>query len=249
MPAKIVATIEARMTSSRLPGKVLLPLGGKPALERMIERIRFARYIDEIVVATTVNDADDPIVELCERVGAGYFRGSEDDVLERVLGAAHEYDADYICELTGDCPLIDPVIIDSTITSHLRGTYDYTSSNLFHYTFPIGFDTQIFATPVLEKVAGLTDDPIDRVHVSCFIYHNPKIFKLNGHNANPEEFGPQIRLTLDTKEDYEVIKTVFEALHREGDFFSARGIMAWLKKNPEILEVNRKVRKKALEEG
>ncbi len=246
---KVVATIEARMTSSRLPGKVLMPLLEKPALERMIERIKHARYIDEIVVATTVNKADNPIVELCDRLGVSCYRGSEEDVLERVLIAARNVKADLICELTGDCPLIDPLIIDNVIIAHRSGSYDHTSNFLNQRTFPIGLDVQVFPTHVLEKVAVLTDDPIDRVHVSYYIYCNPKLFRLNGITANPEVFGPDIRITLDTKEDYEFIQKIFTALHREDSIFYARDIVKFIKKNPELMNINRHIRQKVAAEG
>ena len=246
---KIVATIEARMTSSRLPGKVLLPLAGRPALERMIERIKLARYVDEIVVATTVNTDDDLIVELTERLGVGCFRGSENDVLARVLGAAQAAKANLICELTGDCPLIDPMIIDQVIVSHLSGSFDY-SSNIFNQrTYPVGVDVQVFSTDILSRVDELTNDPIDRVHVSCFIYHNPKLFRLNGIFASPEQFGPDIRITLDTEDDYQLIDRIYQAMDASGNVWSCSEIVAWLKGQPELLAINRNVRAKTLEEG
>ena len=246
---KIVATIEARMRSSRLPGKVLRPLGGQPALQRMIERIRLSRYVDEICIATTTNRADDPIIELAENLDVNHFRGSEEDVLTRVLLAAHSVKADLICELTGDCPLIDPYIIDQCILSHLSGSYDYTSTFAHYATYPIGFDTQIFPVSVLQRVAAMTDDPIDHVHVSCFIYHNPKLFRINGIHAAPEQFGPDIRLTLDTPEDYKLIGKIFDAMDAAGQVWYAKDIVKHLKANPELLKINRHVRKKTLDEG
>ena len=123
---KIIGTIEARMGSSRLTGKVMLPLGGKPVLERLIERVSMSRYIDKIVVATTEKDKDQPIVDLCEKLNVNCFRGSEEDVLDRVLKAAKSVHGDIICELMGDSPFLDPILIDNTITAHLSGNYDYT---------------------------------------------------------------------------------------------------------------------------
>jgi spore coat polysaccharide biosynthesis protein SpsF len=246
---KIVATIEARMTSSRLPGKVLKPLGGQPALQRMIERIRLSRYVDEICIATTTNKADNAIIELAEQLGVSHFRGSEEDVLIRVLHAAYSVKADLICELTGDCPLIDPYIIDQCILSHLSGSYDYSSTFAHYSTYPIGFDTQVFPVTMLERVAALTKDPIDHVHVSCFIYHNPKLFRINAIHAAPDQFGPDIRLTVDTPEDYELIAKIFDAMDAEGQVWYAKDIVKYLKANPELLNINRHVRKKALDEG
>jgi spore coat polysaccharide biosynthesis protein SpsF len=237
------------MTSKRLPGKVLLPFLGKPSLELMIERIRYSRYIDEIVVATTENKTDDPIIELCERLGVTIFRGSEEDVLSRVLGAAKSVGSDYICELTGDCPLIDPLIIDQVIISHLSGKFDYTSNCLNQRTFPLGLDVQVFGSDVLQRVSDLTDDAIDRVHVSCFIYNNPKLFNLNGITADPQTFGPDIRITIDTEEDYELIGKIFEALYKDKRIFYAKDIVSWLRKNAHLLQINKHIMQKALEEG
>ena len=153
---KVVATIEARMTSTRLPGKVLLEIGGKPALEFMIDRVKQSRLVDDIVVATTVNSSDQPIIDLCNKMGCKYFRGSEEDVLLRVLEAAKSVDADIIMELTGDCPFIDPDIIDKVIELYSSGDYDY-ASNVVERSFPDGFDTQVFSVQSLEKVSRLTD--------------------------------------------------------------------------------------------
>src|SRR3954470_10802095 len=161
MNGRVVATIEARMTSSRLPGKVLLPVLGRPLLELMVERLRRARTIDEIVIATTEDATSDPLQELAERLGIGCFRGSEDDVLARVLGAAQAYDAELIVELTGDCPLIDPALVDHLIERHREGGADYTA-NVLDKTYPLGFAVQVFPTRVLAEVAELTDDPADR---------------------------------------------------------------------------------------
>ena len=159
------------MTSTRLPGKVLLKIGEKPALEYMINRIKQSNLIDEIVVATTTNDSDLPIIDLCAKIGCKHFRGSEEDVLLRVLDAAKSVSADIIVELTGDCPFIDPEIIDNVISLYFSGDYDY-ASNIVERTFPDGFDTQVFSVRSLEEVSRMTKDPIDRVHVSCYFYNN-----------------------------------------------------------------------------
>src|SRR3954449_9621786 len=135
---RVVATIEARMTSSRLPGKVLLPARGRPLLELMVERLRRCRHLDEIVIATAVDASSDPLQQLAERLDIGCFRGSEDDVLARVLGAAEAYDADLIVELTGDCPLIDPALVDHVVDRFYEGGADYCA-NVLDRTYPLGF--------------------------------------------------------------------------------------------------------------
>ncbi|MDO9183409.1 MAG: glycosyltransferase family protein, partial [Bacteriovorax sp.] len=201
---KKIVTIEARMTSTRLPGKVLMPLLGKPVLERMVERIKRAKKIDGIVVATTINDADDLIVDLCNRLNVSVFRGSEYDVLGRVLGAAEALAADIIIELTGDCPLIDPSHIDEMIDYYLEGQYDYASNRL-ELGLPDGFDVQVFSCENLKKISHLTNDPIDRVHVSCFFYNNPQLFKIGKKkiSVNDLSYFPELAVTLDEQEDYE----------------------------------------------
>ena len=174
MTSRTVATIEARMTSTRLPGKVLMSAAGLPMLELMIERLRFVKEIDAIVIATTVNASDDPVEELAHRVGVGVWRGSEADVLNRVLDAAKAYEAQTIVELTGDCPLIDPAIVSKVINAYRDQNADYVS-NIIERTYPDGMDTQVFATTLLEDVARRTDDVADREHVSLYIYRHPKI--------------------------------------------------------------------------
>lgn len=245
---RIAATIEARMTSSRLPGKVLMPLAGRPALERLIERLSRSLFIDEIVVATTKNKTDDAIVTLCEDIDCGYFRGSEDDVLRRVLDAANSAKADIIVEITGDCPLIDHRHIDAVIELFFSGDYDY-ASNTIERSFPDGFDVQVFPTKVLSKVDKLTKDPIDRVHVSYYIYSHPEQFKLANYKAVGELHWPELRVTLDEEKDYKLIEAIFNGLISWNKDFSALDVVRLLRSNPELLEINAGVRTKKAEEG
>lgn len=245
---KIVAIVEARMTSSRLPGKVILPLAGRPSTQRLVERLRRSNYIDDIVVATTVNAQDDPLVDVCNKMNCRYFRGSENDVLIRVLGAAHENKADVIVEITGDCPLVDHRIVDSVIELYYSGSYDY-ASNVVPVSFPIGFDAQVFATSVLEKVNKLSDNPLDRVHVSSYIYTHPKIFNIVNMKAEGELFWPELGLTLDEQQDYALLNSIYESLVRIKEDFSAQDIIELLKKNPELIAINKDVRRKTHLEG
>lgn len=245
---KIIATIEARMTSSRLPGKVLLPLASSPALQRIIERIRRSRYVDDVVVATTVNVEDGPIEDLCVKIGCRYHRGSKEDVLQRVLDAAHESKADLIVEITGDCPLIDHRHIDHSIELYYAGDHDYVS-NAIERSFPDGFDVQVFPTRVLEIVNKLTDDPIDRVHVSYYIYTHPERFKFVNWRAEGETFWPGLGLTLDERDDYELLKIIYEKLMLINEDFSAEDVVSLLRNNPKYLEINANIRRKTAGEG
>ncbi len=246
---KIVATIEARMGSVRLPGKVMLSILGRPALALMVERVRRSKRINEIVIATTTSSPDDRIEKLSRRLQVGCYRGEENDVLSRVLKAAKAYRGDLICELTGDCPLADPAIIDEVITAHLLKKNDYTSNTLDPRTFPRGLDVRVFPRAVLEKVSGLTDNPADRAHVSSFIFNNPNLFKIKRVAADADVFGPDIRITLDTREDLELITMIFKALYRKDKAFSAKDIVSYIRKNPHLLEINRNVRQKNINEG
>ena len=183
---KIVATIEARMNSSRLPGKVLKEVVGKPMLELMIERLHCVPSLDGIVIATTESVADDPVVALVNKLAISYYRGSEENVLQRVLDAARFHAIDVIVELTGDCPLIDPEIVEETIQLYLQSGKDYISNTLTR-SYPLGMDTQIFSTNILSDVARRTNAPYDCEHVSLYIYRHPEIYSL-GNLTAPDIF-------------------------------------------------------------
>lgn len=244
---KIVATIEARMTSTRLPGKVLMPLAGKPALERLIERLKRSKFVDEIVVATTINKSDDLIVKLAGRLGVKYFRGSELDVLRRVLMAAQSVKGDIIVEITGDCPLVDWRLVDRGIEEFFRKKADY-ASNLLKPSYPIGFDVQVFPVDVLAEVDKLTNDPVDRVHVSYYIYNHPEKYKLHSWEADKKAYWPNLRLTLDEKEDFELLNIIFKELLPEKEDFTVYDVVNLLKNKPELLKINKHVKQKKAEE-
>jgi spore coat polysaccharide biosynthesis protein SpsF len=228
------------MTSTRLPGKVLLPVLGKPLLELLIERLKRATVLDAIVLATTRNASDDVIETLAHRLGAGCFRGSEEDVLDRVRQAAHENSADVIVEVTADNPLIDPALLDTVVRTYLRNDADYVS-NLLRRTYPRGMEIQVFSTAVLDRVAGLTLDPVDHEHVSLYIYEHPEIFSLlNVESGLPERYS-DIRLTVDTKEDFALITKIFESLYPDNPAFTLQDIIALLDNRKDYLEINRSI--------
>lgn len=240
---KIVATIEARMTSSRLPGKVLLPIVGKPALQMLIERLKQSKYLDEICVATTTNVADDPIVALATKLRVQCFRGSEADVLGRVLGAAQSVAADIIVEITGDCPFVDPLLVDRGVEEFFARDVDY-ASNTIHSTYANGFDVQVFPAKILSEVNELTQDPVDRTHVSYYIYMHPEKYRCHNWEADKDTYGPTLRMTLDEESDYKALTTVAEALLPEYPQFSAREVTTYLRAHPEIVALNANVKQK-----
>ena len=237
LPMRTIATIEARMTSTRLPGKVLLPAHGAPMLARMVERLQCVPSLDGIVIATTVNAADDPIQALTEQLGVGCWRGSEDDVLMRVLDAARAFDAEVIVETTGDCPLIDPAIIEACIQRYRELGVDYLS-NVLERGFPIGMDTQVFATAILADVATRTHDRADHEHVSLYIYRHPELYRLANLAAPTQQRDPDLRLTLDTPQDYDLINRIFGALLPVKPDFSLDDVLALLAANPHWRRIN-----------
>lgn len=209
---KICAIVQARQSSSRLPGKALIDICGKPALQRVIERLREAKLLDDVIVATTENEADDVIIELCEKLGCSYFRGSENDVLDRVLNAARQFNVDVIVEITADCPLIDWNHVNTLITMHTNCDYDMTT-NVLKRTFPRGYDIRIFDTSALERVNNEVDNLIDRQHVSTWMYLNPKGsqgYDVQNWPAPQWQNRPDIEVTLDTPEDLELIRWLYE---------------------------------------
>lgn len=236
---KIVATIECRMTSSRLPGKVLMAAYKDISmLELMIERVKRTKALDDIVIATTTNKDDDPLVNLAQKLQVSYFRGSEPDVLERVYQAHKQFQSDIVVELTGDCPLVDPDIISQTIDLYLLNDCDYTSTGTPLPHFPIGMDTQVFSFKALEKAYKFGTSENDREHVSYFISHNRDRFRLIDLPAPPKLKNTGISLTLDTKSDYELIRTVIERLYPIDSAFNSYDIVNLFDSDPQLPRVD-----------
>jgi len=237
------AIIEARISSTRLPGKILLPILGKPLLEQLIERLRLSRTLEDIIIATTTNPADDVVERFAELIQVHCFRGSEEDVLDRVLNAARAFSIDVIVEITGDCPLIDPAVVDEVVRVYRSGSWDYVS-NILRRTYPRGLDTQVFSTDLLAEVARLTRDPGDREHVSLYIYEHPERFSLkNVESGLPEEFR-DLRLTVDTREDLDLITAIFGALYPKKPGFDLHDIVGFLGENRHLLGINRHIAQK-----
>lgn len=240
---KIVATIEARMTSSRLPGKPLLPAAGKPMLEHLVRRLRAVPSIDAIVLATTVNAADEPLVELAERLEIAAFRGDEDDVMQRVIDAAASLGADVIVEITGDCPIIDPEIVEQTIRMFKVHQADYVSNALVR-SYPDGMDTQVFRLETLKRSAAMTDSRLDREHVTLHIRNHPRLFSHVHLVAPPEIHWPKLGLTLDEHSDYELLKRIIEHFSAHNPLFSCLDAVRFLRQFPEFAEINKDVVRK-----
>lgn len=239
---KIVATIEARMTSSRLPGKVVLPAAGRPMLEQLVRRLRRVPSLSAICLATTVNRQDDQLQELAEKLGIDCYRGSEADVMARVIGAAEKVGADVVVEITADCPMIDPEVIEQTIQLYLSSGCDY-AHNLS--TYPVGMDTQVYALSTLKKSFGMTNDPLDREHVTRHIRLHPELFSHRELFAPPELAFPELSLTLDEQSDYELLRRIFEHFGDRKPDFSCRDVVDLLRfEKPDWAGINEGVLRK-----
>lgn len=240
---KIVSTIEARMTSSRLPGKPLLPAAGIPMLEHLVRRLKTVRSLDAIVLATTVNQADEPLVELANRLGIAVFRGDENDVMQRVIDAAASVNADVVVEITGDCPIIDPEIVEQTIQMFIANDADYVS-NAHVRSYPDGMDTQVFKLDTLKRSELMTEDVLDHEHVTLHIRNHPEIFKHLHLVAPPEIHWPELGLTLDELSDYELLKKIIEHFDSSNPLFSCLDAVRLLRQFPEFAEINKAVVRK-----
>lgn len=240
---KITATIEARMTSSRLPGKVLLEAGGKPMLAHLVSRLRAAPSIDQIVLATTVNPADAPLVEFAKEHGILCHLGSENDVMGRVIGAAESVATDLVVEITGDCPIIDPGLVEQCIRIFLNNDCDY-ASNAHIRSYPDGMDVQVFRLDTLKRSAALTSDALDREHVTLHIRNHPELFRNLHIVAKPDEHWPELGLTLDEEADYRLLKHLIEHFGPENPHFSCRDAINHLKGRPDLVAINQQVRRK-----
>jgi spore coat polysaccharide biosynthesis protein SpsF len=233
---KVAAIVEARMSSSRLAGKVLMPIGSKNSLGHIYSRLSKVLEISEICIATTENQSDDIIENWANSRGIPIYRGSENDVLSRVLGAADKLCAEIIVEITGDCPFVDPLMVDQYIAILKENDLDYISNNIVP-TYPDGFDVQVFLTEALRKSSGLALTREEREHVTMHIRQNPQIFKsLNIVAPKPYRY-PEISVTLDTKEDLEVLRLIAENF-KDSDLPSHMQIIDFLLTNPEILQIN-----------
>lgn len=240
---KIVATIEARMTSSRLPGKVLLPAAGMSLLSHLVRRLHAVPAINEIVLATTTNTTDDLLVDFAEKEGIKFFRGSEEDVMTRVIDAADSVNSELVVEITGDCPIIDPDIIEQTIRMFHAHEADYVS-NAHIRSYPDGMDTQVFRLETLKRSALMTSDELDHEHVTLHIRNHPELFSHVHLVAPPNLHWPELGLTLDEPADYAFLTKIIEHFEPTNPLFSCLDVIRLLRQNPEWLDINKSVIRK-----
>jgi spore coat polysaccharide biosynthesis protein SpsF len=232
----ITAILQVRVSSTRLPGKVLMPILGRPMLGRQIERVRRSQQLQGLLVATSVDPSDDPIVTLCEKEGVEVYRGALDDVLDRFYQAARSKKVDPIVRLTGDCPLLDPPLIDQMIIQYNRGgSYDYLSNTL-DPTFPDGLDVEIIRFSALEKSWMEATRPSEREHVTAYVHQHPDRFRL-GSFKNPIDLS-HLRWTVDEAADFELVRKIYEALYPSNPAFSTQDILTLLDSRPEWKTLN-----------
>ena len=237
---KVIASIQVRFNSTRLPGKVLKEICGKPMLELMLERLSKSKLIDEIIIATTINKNDDPIFELSKKLGYKVFRGNEKDCLDRHYQAIKNSNGDFICKITSDCPLIDPEIVDKVIGYYFENEkkFDYVS-NVHPATFPDGLDVEMFSLATLERAWKEAKNQDEREHTTTYMWKNPLIFRIGSVTMSKgENLFKKERWTVDYPEDFEFIKAIYENLYHNGKIFLLNEILEFLSEREDIKKIN-----------
>jgi spore coat polysaccharide biosynthesis protein SpsF len=241
---KIVAIIQARMGSTRLPGKVLIDLSGETVLAHVIRRVRLSTLIDSVEIATTTSSADEKIVCEAVRLNVPVFRGSEEDVLDRYWQASQKSGAQVVVRITADCPVIDCAVVDATIRAFLDQEADY-ASNRIPPSYPRGLDTEVFTVSAFEKAWKNATKPYEREHVTPYFYQHPELFRLAAI-ANETDYS-HYRWTLDTPEDLALMRAIYS--HFAGqDYFSWQEILRLMEDQPALAAINAHVQQKQLQE-
>lgn len=231
----ILAILQARLSSTRFPGKVLKPLLGEPMLSRQIERLGRSKNFDKLIVATSLDPSDDALEQFCRKEGLDCFRGSLEDVLDRFYQAALPYAPEHVVRLTGDCPLIDPELVDRIIAYHIEGGFDY-ASNTLEPTYPDGLDAEIFRFDALRRAWQEAVLPSTREHVTIYMYKHPELFRLGVYRGTTNM--SNLRWTVDEPDDLSLVEAIYSALYPSNPGFTTGEILAFLDKNPEFLTYN-----------
>lgn len=236
---KIVAVIQARMGSTRLPQKVLKKILGKTLIELIYHRLTFCREIDQIVLSTSTKKENDILVKHAKSIGLRYYRGSEKDLISRLLGTAKKFRANAIVRITADCPLVDPGIVDRMVKIYREKTKRVDLvTNIFPPTFPDGLDIEILPFFTLKRLNDKVRNPLGREWLTYYIMENPKKFRIYNFK-NPVNLS-SMRLTIDYPEDLVFVSKVFKALDKKSKIFTMIDILSFLKKNPQLLKINTK---------
>lgn len=233
---KATAILQGRLGSTRLPGKVFLPLLGKPVMQRVYERILHCQNIDRIIVATTTLERDDRIVKLFEGLGVPVFRGSEADPLDRYYQAATHYGAEHIVRIMADCPLVDPEVVDEVIGMYFSGGYDFC---YLGGEYPTGLDTTVFSYGALKQCWKEARKISEREHITFYMTNNPERFNIGVY----EKFKGLLhhRWVMDHKADYNLVVEIYKALYAPGEAFGAEDVLNLLEKNPQLFNINAEI--------
>ena len=235
-----VGIIQARTGSTRLPGKIM-KAEGKTMLEHMIERVSKSKKLDKIVIATTTKKTDDVIVSLAKKLKIDYFRGSEDDVLDRYYNASKAFNADVVVRLCSDSPLLDGRIIDNVVEEYLSGDYDFVGNlSPSPRTFPDGLSVEVFSSELLNVAQKNAKKPSEREHVTFYMWMHPKKFKI--HRVDHKTDLSKYRFNLDYSEDYTFLTKIFENFYSKNNYFALDDVIEWLETNPEIFKINNMIR-------
>lgn len=232
---EVLAILQARVSSTRLPGKVLEPILGEPMIVRQVERVGRARTLDHLVVATSVDVSDDPLVRVCEQHGIDVCRGPLEDVLSRFRECAARFSPAHIVRLTGDCPLADPELIDRLVLFHVEGGYDYSSTAL-QPTFPDGLDAEVFTSATLESTWHSATLSSQREHVTSYIYTHGERFRLGSLKSDVDRSA--LRWSVDEPRDLKMVREVYSRLYAGNPRFGYSDVLSLLDEHPEIAEIN-----------
>jgi glutamate-1-semialdehyde 2,1-aminomutase/spore coat polysaccharide biosynthesis protein SpsF len=233
---KVVAIIQARMGATRLPGKVLAEIAGRPMLWHVVNRVRIARSVDKVVVATSNRSSDDAVAEFCVQNDIEFFRGSETDVLDRFYQTAKHFNADVVVRITADCPLIDPQVVDMVVSTYLEGGYDYVTNTL-RYTYPNGMDVEVFSFAALEKAWREARLPAEREHVTPYLRASGRFRVFNVENE-ADLSKRNLRWTVDEPADLEFVRAVYARLGGDKQPFGLSDILELLDKEPDLMQIN-----------
>jgi len=239
----IGAIIQARMGSTRLPGKVLKKIAKKPLLWHVIDRLKKATLIDSIVLATSDQKIDKPVYELAVNSGINGYAGSEIDVLDRYYQAATAFNLEIVVRITADCPLLDPQIVGEVVSCYLNGDYDYVANTL-ELSYPDGLDVEVFSYSALKQAWKEAKLVSEREHVTPYIWKHPDIFKLN--NVRNSVDISHYRWSVDESRDLQFVREIYKRLYRENQFFDMKDILKLLENHPELVKINQGI---AINEG
>ncbi len=240
---KVVAIIQARIGSTRLPGKAMLEIEGRPMLWHVIDRIKRSEMIDEVVVATTTEEMDNEIEEFCKQYDVSFYRGSENDVLDRYYKCAKEHGADIVVRITSDCPLIDCKVSDKVIATYLENSVDFVgATNTVVRRFPRGLDTEVVSFDALSDTWHKAKEKHQREHVTIYLYEHPEEYKINNFVSDEDFSG--YRWTVDEEDDLEFVREIYKRLYIPGGFFDMEDVVDVLKKDPSLVDINSHVEQK-----